>query len=74
MKTIVSIGSAHRVVPALLLAASGCSNLAKPGPQSIQGMNSVGTVRMTEIIAAGGAAGKGNLDFQGQSYPFQLGG
>ena len=62
------------VALALLLTASGCSNLAKPEPQSIQGMNPVGTTSMTKIIAAGGAAGQGNLNFQGQSYAFQLGG
>ena len=74
MKMIVSNGSVRGVALALLLPTSGCSNLAKPGPQSIQGMNPVGTISMTEIIAAGGAAGKGNLNFQGRSYPFQLGG
>lgn len=74
MKTSVSIRLMQPIALALLLAASGCSNLAKPGPQSIQGMNPDGMVSMTEIIAAGGAAGKGNLSFQGRSYPFQLGG
>jgi len=54
------------------LAATGCSNLAKPGPQSIEGMSPVGTVTLTEIIAVGAAGGKGTLNFQGQSYPFKL--
>src|SRR4051812_16934224 len=56
----------------LLLAASGCSNLQKPGPQSIAGMSPVGTVTVTEIIAAGATGGKGTLYFQGQSLPFKL--
>jgi hypothetical protein len=59
---------------ALMLAIAGCSNFAKPGPQSIIGMSPVGTVSMTEIIAAGAAVGNGTLYFQGGSYPFKLGG
>ncbi|HEX5326995.1 MAG TPA: hypothetical protein VFW75_10045 [Acetobacteraceae bacterium] len=57
---------------AVLLAASGCSGMSKPGPQSVAGMAPDGTVSMTEIVAAGAAGGKGRLTFQGQSYPFQL--
>src|SRR5277367_1186606 len=57
-----------------MLAARGCSNMAKPGPQSIAGMSPVGTISMTEIIAAGAAAGQGTLYFNGQSHPFKLGG
>ena len=57
---------------ALLLAVSGCSNMAKPGPQSVAGMSPDGTVRMTEIMAAGAEGGKGTLTFQGRSYPFKL--
>ena len=57
---------------ALLLVASGCSNMAKPGPQSVAGMSPDGTVRMTEIMAAGAEGGKGTLTFQGRSYPFKL--
>jgi hypothetical protein len=57
---------------ALLLVVSGCSNMAKPGPQSVAGMSPDGTVRMTEIMAAGAEGGKGTLTFQGRSYPFKL--
>ena len=57
---------------ALLLVASGCSNMAKPGPQSVAGMSPDGTVRMTEIMAAGAEGGKGTLTFQGRSYSFKL--
>ena len=35
-------------------------------------MSPVGTVSMSEVIAVGAAAGKGMLNFQGQSYPFKL--
>jgi hypothetical protein len=59
-------------VLALLLVASGCSNMAKPGPQSVVGMSPDGTIRMTEIMAAGAEGGKGTLTFQGRSYPFKL--
>ena len=62
------------IAVALALAASGCSNMAKPGPQSIAGMSPVGTVRMNEVIAAGATAGTGTLVFQGRSYPLAIGG
>jgi len=57
---------------AMLLVGSGCSDLAKPGPQSVAGMSPDGTVRMTEIIAAGAEGGKGTLTFQGRDYSFKL--
>jgi hypothetical protein len=71
--TTMSCATAMRVfVLALLLVASGCSNMAKPGPQSVVGMSPDGTIRMTEIMAAGAEGGKGTLTFQGRSYPFKL--
>jgi hypothetical protein len=57
---------------AVLLGVGGCSNIAKPGPQSVAGMTPDGTVRMTEIMAVGAEGGKGTLTFQGRSYPFKL--
>ena len=65
---------ARGIALAFLLAATGCSNLQKPGPQSIVGMSPVGTVSLTEIIAVGAAGGQGVLHFQGQSYQFKLAG
>jgi hypothetical protein len=62
------------LVALLLAPLPGCSNLEKPGPQGIAGMSPVGTVSMTEIIAAGATGGKGTLNFQGRSYPFKLAG
>jgi uncharacterized metal-binding protein len=46
----------------LLLATSGCSNLGKTGPQSIEGLAPVGSVNMTEIIAAAADAGQDTLN------------
>lgn len=74
MKMIVSTASMRAVALALVLAATGCSSIEKPGPQSIAGMSPVGTIRLTEFIAAGADAGKGVLNFQGQSHAFKLAG
>jgi hypothetical protein len=59
---------------ALLLLASGCSSISRPGPQTVVGMSPDATVSMTEIIAVGAAGGEGTLTFRGNSYPFQLAG
>jgi hypothetical protein len=72
MTTIPSAPTMRGFVLALLLVGSACSNLSKPGPQSVVGMSPDGTVSMTEIMAAGAEGGKGTLNFQGQSYPFKL--
>jgi hypothetical protein len=72
MSTMPSRAIIPRFALALLVLASGCSNMAKPGPQSVAGMSPDGTVSLTEIIAVGAAGGKGSLTFQGNSYPFQL--
>jgi hypothetical protein len=72
VKTVCSMVTGRWFVLALLMAAIGCSNMAKPGPQSAAGMSPDGTISMTEIVAAGAAGGKGTLAFQGHSYPFRL--
>ena len=82
MKTTVSPTSLRRPAPArrllaplvlaLLVSVAACSDLQKPGPQSVAGMSPDGTVSLTEIIAVGAAGGKGTLHFQGRSYPFKL--
>jgi hypothetical protein len=72
MKMIVTTTAVRGLTLALLLAVTGCSNLAKPGQQSIEGMTPVGTVSLTETIAIGAAGGKGILNFQERSYPFKL--
>ena len=71
MTTMPSAPTLRTVALALLLV-SGCSNMSKPGPQSVAGMSSDGTVTMTEIMAVGAEGGKGTLNFQGHSYPFRL--
>jgi hypothetical protein len=72
MTTMPSALTTHGFALALLLVASGCSTMSKPGPQSVAGMSPDGTVSMTEVIAVGAAGGKGTLTFQGNSYPFHL--
>jgi len=72
VKMLDSADAVRGLVLALLLLAAGCSNLAKPRPQSVVGMSPTGTVSLTEIIAVGAAGGKGVLYFQGQSHPFKL--
>jgi hypothetical protein len=72
MTTRPSAPIMRRFALALLLVASGCSSMSKPGPQSVAGMSPDGTVSMTEIIAVGAAGGKGTLTFQGQPHPFRL--
>jgi hypothetical protein len=72
MTTMPSAATLRGFALALLLAASGCSNMAKPGPQRVAGMSPDGTVNTTEIMAAGAEGGKGTLTFQGRAYPFKL--
>jgi hypothetical protein len=72
MMAILSASNVRGFALALVIVTSGCSNMAKPGPQSVAGMSPDGTVRMTEIMAAGAEGGKGTLTFQGRSYPFKL--
>ena len=72
MRTSRTTASLRGAALALLLVAGGCSGMQKPGPQSIAGMSPVGTVSLTEIIAAGATAGKGTLYFQGRQYAFRL--
>src|SRR3978361_728757 len=74
MNIVDSLASRRGFALGLLLLASGCSSLQKPGPQSIVGMSPVGTVRLTEIIATGYTVGKGTLNFQGNAYQFRLAG
>lgn len=61
-----------RSAPLVLLGVAACSDMAKPGPQSAAGLSPVGTVRLTEVVAAGSAVGSGTLSFGGRSYSFKL--
>ncbi len=62
---IVSLGA--------VLAIGGCSSLMHPPTeQSVAGLQPSGTVSVTEDFVAGFGGGKGQLTYQGQTYPFQL--
>ena len=61
---------------AVVIGLTGC-NSAGVGPQSVAGMQPVGSVDMREVQAAylgSGSTGTGTLFFNGQSYPFSVGG
>lgn len=61
------------LVAASFLGLSACGAMpAPPTAQSIAGLTPVGTVTMTEAVAAGMTGGTGSLTFQGRSYPFIL--
>lgn len=67
--------AAIAAIAALLL--SSCSGQQSAGPQTVEGMQPVGTVDMNEVQAAyigSGTAGSGTLFFNGRSYPFSVGG
>jgi hypothetical protein len=74
MQVLSSIATVRMLALVSLLMSAGCSSLEKPGPQSVVGMSPVGTISLTEIVAVGAVAGKGTLDFQGQSRSFKLAG
>ena len=62
---------------AALLLLGACTGSVKVGPQSVAGLTPDGTVTMNEVQAAfigSGSGGSGTLYYQGQSYPFTVGG
>jgi hypothetical protein len=71
-----------QLVPKLLASGlalgllAGCAKQSA-GPQTVDGMSPVATVEMHQIQAAyiaSGSGGSGTLFYQGQSYPFRIGG
>ena len=61
------------LVAVSLLGLAACGAVpAPPTAQSIAGLTPVGTVTLTETVAAGMTGGRGSLTFQGRSYPFTL--
>jgi hypothetical protein len=61
---------------AVLLAIAACSG-PKLGPQAVAGLSPSGYVDMREVQAAyigSASGGSGTFDFNGQSYPFSIGG
>jgi hypothetical protein len=77
MKIVKRLGARSRgFTLAVAVGLAGC-NSAGVGPQSVAGMQPVGTVDMREVQAAylgSGSTGSGTLFFNGQSYPFSVGG
>ena len=71
-----SFGTASLVAMALLLLSS-CSSSVKVGPQAIAGLTPDGTIDMQEVqvaYLASGGGGHGTLFYQGNAYPFTIGG
>jgi hypothetical protein len=77
MKIVKRLGAGSRgLTIAVVVGLSGC-NSTGVGPQSVAGMQPVGTVDMREVQAAylgSGSTGSGTLFFNGQSYPFSVSG
>jgi hypothetical protein len=57
---------------AAVLATTGCSALNTPTAQSIARLPPSGSVTITEDFVAGLGGGKGTLEYQGRTYPFQV--
>ena len=71
----------HRGAAVIALAAmlglSGCAGSVKLGPQAVAGLTPDGTVDMEQVqVAYIGSAGggSGTLFYQGNAYPFHVGG
>jgi len=77
MKIAERLGAGSRgLTLAVVIGLSGC-NSAGVGPQSVAGMQPVGSVDMNEVQAAylgSGSTGNGTLFFNGQSYSFSVNG
>ena len=64
------------LVLAVLLPAA-CQSSVQVGPQAVAGLTPSGTVNMDEVQVAyigSGGGGSGTLYYQGQAYPFAVGG
>jgi hypothetical protein len=60
-----------------LTMLSGCQSSTKVGPQAVAGLTPDATIDMQEVqvaYLASGGGGTGTLLYQGQSYPFNIGG
>jgi hypothetical protein len=56
---------------------SGCQSSTKVGPQTVAGLTPDATIDMQEVqvaYLASGGGGTGAIFYQGQSYPFNIGG
>jgi hypothetical protein len=83
--TRVNLGKAQSVPSALfcslttivLLAVTACSGGPKLGPDAVAGLSPSGYVDMQQFQAAyigSASGGSGSLSFNGQNYPFTIGG
>jgi hypothetical protein len=62
---------------AMLGLVAGCARPPATGPRTVDGMSPVATVEMHQVQAAyiaSASGGEGTLFYQGQSYPFIIGG
>jgi hypothetical protein len=62
--------------PVSLMAVSGCAKQG-PGPKTVGGMLPVATLEMHQVQAAyiaSAGGGDGTVFYNGQSYPFRVGG
>ncbi len=62
---------------AMCVAASACAKQSGAGPQTVEGMQPVGTVEMRQVQAAyigSVSGGDGTLFFNGGAYHFNVGG
>jgi hypothetical protein len=62
---------------AVLLAIAACSGGPKLGPDAVAGLSPSGYIDMRQFQAAyiaSGSGGSGTLSFNGQNYPFSIGG
>jgi hypothetical protein len=60
-----------------VLALAACSRQSGAGPQTVEGMTPSATLEMHQVQAAyiaSAGGGAGTLFFNGQSYPFHVGG
>jgi hypothetical protein len=58
------------ILAAILLAMAGCATA--PTEQSTVGLSPAGTVSITEDFNVGWGGGNGQLNYQGQTYPFKF--
>jgi hypothetical protein len=78
---MISLKSRHMASAAIgllaLLALAACSQQSATGPQTVEGMLPSGTVEMHQVQAAyiaSAGGGSGTLFFNGEAYPFSVGG
>src|SRR3954470_16307891 len=72
-RQMIGLTSVAMTLPML----GGCQSSTKVGPQAVAGLTPDATIDMREVqvaYLASGGGGTGTLFYQGQSYPFNIGG